>query len=144
MSPKNCVLRKCTTCKFAVNSWEWRQCRNSDCPHEYTTLQPGENMPAPTAKKEVTLSVMDRRVYLHNHGSVCPFCFIIDTMVDGPREQVTDLKLSQPMRCKKGHEWHEIYSLTGVMTNHEHEIAYPPNEPNSQPITSHREPANSV
>lgn len=140
MNSSDTSLRKCSTCKFAVNQWEWKRCRNTECPHEFSTLVPGENMPAPTQKEAPSLSVMDRRIYIHNQGHVCPFCFNTNTEVDGHTEQVTETKIAQPMRCTKGHEWHEIYTLTSVVTNQEYDIAYPPEDEQQPTNNDQREP----
>ena len=118
-------LRQCPVCKYAVNMFEWRQCKNIHCLLDYNHLI---EIPSPRSDADQvrTLTVEERRKFVMNDGMHCPVCALNEIMPLGEFDLVEDNKVTRLMMCPNHHRWHEVYTLTAVMTPAEHDASYCP------------------
>jgi formate dehydrogenase maturation protein FdhE len=64
-------------------------------------------------EKTEAMTPEQARVYLKEHGHLCPFCGMPD--VEGNKMEFDLAQISQQMSCANcGQHWWDVYTLTGV------------------------------
>jgi hypothetical protein len=123
--PHPLQLRHCPGCDCDVNHFEWKHCQNVQCNPGFEALEisyePRENILVPLPKPILDVS-MRRRALLAN-GMNCPFCWQQAMTVSAIEDQ-TGIRATRQMTCPSKHTWYEVFSLSTILTEEEHDTIY--------------------
>lgn len=128
------TLRHCYGCTCDVNHFEWKTCKNVNCPGEFSILEvvyQAPNLPLKPRPRELT--VTQRRRAMLNNGMACPFCEKPSLTMSDIIDQ-SGIRATREMTCENKHTWFEVFGLVNIISERDHDILYNFDEPTSDTI----------
>ena len=123
-TPHPLQLRRCPGCDCDVNHFEWKLCKNTQCNPGFEALEiTYEPRESQLKLAPLVITVEMRRNALLGNGMNCPFCRSQAMSVSDIEDQ-TGIRATRQMTCRHKHTWYEVFALSTIITEEEHDILY--------------------